>query len=461
MTDDFSYKQLESFFNPSSVALIGVSRDINTFNGILLKNLLEINYKGKIYPVNPYAKEILGMKCFPRILELPETPELGIILHSDIIPILENCGKKGIKNIVIQSDISLKGDKEREDIERQIQEITRKYNISFIGPSLIGLINFPSNFTTSIIPIRSHIARLGEKSENASIGFMAQSGGLSGACGWWNPSQSMSFSKVIHLQEKFLGSVNEEQFLRYLMADENTKVISLFLRNISDTMIDIVRECSSKKPILFKKCGKPIKVDELKEAGALEVQNYLDLFEIAKVFVFSPLPYGNRIGLIGPSSGAIDVVYNEFKGNNLKIGKPSNEVREKLIKVLQGKLPRRCNPVDYWPPPRFLSHEVTKVHYDTADLLLSDDNIDALFLVLEFFHEIEINISIFGNLVKKYPDKPIMGVLIQAEKEGGNRLMKSATKLKIPIFKEPERLVKAYSLLNQFRQIREKGRETY
>lgn len=453
MTDDFPFQQLEHYFNPSSVALIGVSRDVDTFNGILLKNLLEIDYKGKIFPVNPYAKEILGMKCFPRIMDLPETPELGIILHSDVIPILENCGKKGIKNVIIQADISLK--KEKEEIEKKIKEVAEKFNINFIGPSLIGLINFPRKFTTSIIPIRSHIARLGEKTENAAIGFLAQSGGLSGACGWWVPSQNISFSKVIHLQQDFLGNINEAHFLKYLMADENTRVISLFLRHISDTLIEYVREYSVKKPILFKKCGKPINVEELKKAGALEVQNYMDLFEIAKVFVFSPLPRGNKIGLIGPSSGAIDVVYNEFKGNNLHIGKPSSKVRDELIKVLQGKLPKRCNPVDYWPPPRFLSQEVTKVHYDTADLLLSDENIDALFLVLEFFHEIEIDISIFGKLLKKYPNKPIMGVLIQAEEEGANRLLNTATGLKIPIFKEPERMVRGFSLLNQFRQLKE------
>nr|MDO8114290.1 hypothetical protein [Candidatus Sigynarchaeota archaeon] len=108
------------------------------------------------------------------------------------------------------------------------------------------------------------------------------------------------------------------------------------------------------------------------------------------------------------------------------------------------------NPVDFWPPPRFFGHEIGKIHHDAAELLLSDRNVDALFLVLEFFNEIEFDIRIFKDIIARYPRKPILGVLIQAEEDGANRVIKAATSLKIPIFTEPERLVKAYSLLYKF-----------
>ncbi|MHA1684764.1 MAG: CoA-binding protein [Promethearchaeota archaeon] len=450
-----THVDLTPFFNPKSVALIGVSRDMNKFNGILLKNLLEVSYPGKIYPVNPHAKEILGIPCYSRVVDLPEIPELGIILHSDVVSILENCGKKGIDKVIIQADVTLKDEDEQEKIEKEIEAVSRKYNIQFTGPSLIGLFNFPDSFTTSIIPVRDRISRMGKDRERAGIGFMAQSGGLSGACGWWAPSQGISFSKIVHLGIEYPGAIKNEHFLNYLVDDAQVKVISLFLRHIDDALVEAVRRVALKKPILFKKCGRPINVEKLERAGALRVDNYLDLFEISKAFIFCPMPRGNRIGLIGPSSGAIDVVLSEFKKNGLSIADPSKRVRDKLVELLQGKLPKRCNPVDYWPPPRFFGHEVGRVHYEAANLLLSDKNIDAIFLVLEFFQEIEFDLMIFKELVEKYPDKPIMGVLMQAEEDGANRMKNAATLLKIPLFQEPERLVKAYGLMYKFSRMKE------
>ena len=447
---------LEPFLSPKSIALVGVSRDMNKFNGIVLKNLLEIDYPGKIFLVNPHAEEILGIKCYPKIMDLPNTPELAIILHSNVVSILENCGKKGIKSVLIQADISLKDEEDQQRVRTKILEVTQKYDMQFIGPSLIGLMNFTSKFTSSIIPVRDHIARLGQDPDRAGIAFMAQSGGLSGACGWWNPTQNVSFSKIIHFREELPGAIKDEEFLEYLVKeDDTTRIIILFLRQVSDSLLEGVRKYSSEKPILFKKCGKPTRVQELLDAGAMQVDHYFDLFETAKAFIFSPLPKGNRIGLIGPSSGAIDLVLSEFSTHNLVVAKPSPDIREKIKNLLAGKGAKRCNPVDYWPPPRFFGHEVGKVHHAAADYLLSDEKVDAIFLVLEFFNEIEFDLMIFQDIIQKYPNKPIMGVLIQAEQDGASRVKQAATALSIPIYEEPERLVKAFSLLYRFSQLRE------
>jgi len=441
---------IDPFFAPRSVTLIGVSRDMDKFNGIILKNLLAVNYPGKIYLVNPNAKEILGIKCYARLVDLPEVPELAIILHSDVARILENCGKKGIKHVIIQADISLQEGTDRNLFDNTLTEIASRYGIKFMGPSLIGLINFPGHFTSSLIPVRDHVARLGEDPARAAIGFMAQSGGLAGACGWWHPSQDISFAKVVHFHGQVDGSIPDGALMKYIAADPYVKVVSLFVRKITQSLVDAVRDCTRAKPVLFKKCGQPVDVDMLVAAGALQVEDYMDLFEIAKVFIFSPRPAGNRIGLIGPSSGAIDVVLSEFKKNGLELARPSPEIERKIIDLLGGRVGKRCNPVDFWPPPRFFGHEIGRIHLEAAEYLLSDPNVDAIFLILEFFHEIEFDLRIFEEVLARHPDKPVMGVLIQAEEDGGSRVVKAATSLKIPIFSEPERLVRAYSTLFQF-----------
>ncbi len=451
---------IDPFFSPKSVALVGVSREMDKFNGIILKNLLAVNYPGKVYLVNPNAKEILGIKCYPRVFDLPEVPELAIILHSDVIRILENCGKMGIKNVIIQADVTLQEGANQDLIEATINEIASRFAIRFMGPSLIGLINFPGHFTSSLIPVRDHVARLGEDPARAGIGFMAQSGGLAGACGWWHPTQDISFAKVVHFHGQVNGSISDGALVKYIAADPNVKVVSLFVRKINQSLVDAVRNCTRAKPVLFKKCGQPIDVDKLVAAGALQVEDYVDLFEIAKAFIFSPLPAGNRIGLIGPSSGAIDVVLSEFKKNGLELAKPSPAIERKIIDLLGGRVGKRCNPVDFWPPPRFFGHEIGRIHLETAEYLLSDPNVDAIFLVLEFFHEIEFDLSIFEEVLARHSDKPIMGVLIQAEEDGASRVVKAATKLRIPIFSEPERLVRAYSTLVQFSRAISKGTVT-
>ncbi|MBN2154374.1 MAG: CoA-binding protein [Candidatus Lokiarchaeota archaeon] len=452
--------EIDPFFAPRSVALVGVSRDMDKFNGIVLKNLLAVNYPGRIYLVNPNAKEILGIKCYPRVVDLPEVPDLAIILYPDVTPILENCGKKGIKNVIIQVDVTLQGGANQESIDEAINEVAARFGIKFMGPSLIGLINFPGHFTSSLIPVREHMARLGEDPSRAGIGFMAQSGGLAGACGWWHPSQDISFAKVVHFHGQVNGSISDGSLMRYIASDPLVRVVSLFVRKISQSLVDAVRDCAPSKPILFKKCGQPLDVDKLEAAGALLVEDYMDLFEIAKAFIFSPLPSGNRIGLIGPSSGAIDVVLSEFKNNGLELAKPSPAIERKIAGLLGGRAAKRCNPVDFWPPPRFFGHEIGRIHLEAVDYLMSDSNVDAIFLVLEFFHEIEFDLRIFKDLLANHPGKPVMGVLIQAEEDGAKRVVRAATEMNIPIFSEPERLVRAYAMLHKYSRTRAKAAQS-
>ncbi|GAH17320.1 unnamed protein product, partial [marine sediment metagenome] len=99
-------KDLEHFFNPKSILIIGASRKEFTFNSTILKNLLEIFYRGKIYIVNPNASEILGVKSYAALEELPEIPELAVIvLGKQVVEIVEKLGKFGVKYIAIQSEL--------------------------------------------------------------------------------------------------------------------------------------------------------------------------------------------------------------------------------------------------------------------------------------------------------------------------------------------------------------------
>lgn len=439
---------LQPFFNPKSLLIIGVSRKEFTFNSTILKNLLEIFYKGNLYIVNPNASEILGVPCYPDLLELPEIPELAVIILGDkILETVEKLGKFGVKYITIQSE--LKPGIDDTEFIKKLNDICEKYQINYLGPSMIGIINFIDNFTTSIIPVRQYIMRE-NRNVTEGMSFIAQSGGLAGALGWWMPSQKLPISKVIHLGRGY--HINEANILEFFKQDETTKVISIFLREITDELIKTVSELTPKKPILFFYVGKDEEQENLlRNAGGIQVSNYIELFEFAKIFLWCPEPRGPRLGIIGPSSGAIHLIVKEMRKQHLSLAKPNKESQDKILDKIGGSTCAYGNPVDYWPPERFIGTKICSIYNTSADALLKDDNVDALILALEFFIEIEFDFSIFEKIKTTYKDKPIITILVQAEREGSKRVMTSASELKIPVFEnEVERAIRGYKLLYDY-----------
>jgi acyl-CoA synthetase (NDP forming) len=448
-------KNLEPFFNPKSILIVGVSRKAYTFSYTILKNLLEIFYNRKIYLLNPNANEILGVKSYTSIEDLPEIPELAVVVigEAKIIEIVESLGKFGVKYITIQSEI--KPGTNDPDFTMRLNQICEKYGVYYMGPSMVGIINFIDNFTTSIIPVRQHIMRE-NKNIKHGISFIAQSGGLAGALGWWTPSQRLPISKVIHLGKGF--HINEADILEFFLNDNTTKVISLFLREISDELIQAVKTVAPQKPVLYFCVGKnDAKERELQNAGGIPVLNYIELFEIAKIFLWCPEPNGTRLGLIGPSSGAIHLIVKEMRNQHLSLAKPNKKSQDIIISKIGGSTCAYGNPVDYWPPEKFIGIKICSIYNTSADTLLKDDNVDGLILALEFFIEIEFDFSIFEKIQKTYPNKPIITILIQAEREGAKRVFKSASELKIPVFEnEIERAVRGFRLIYDYGKFKSK-----
>jgi len=441
-------KNLEPFFNPKSILIIGVSRQAYTFSYTVLKNLLEIFYKGELFILNPNATEILGVKSYSSYQDLPKVPELAVIvLGKKILEIVEKLGKLGVKYITIQSE--LKPGTQYKEIPKQLDVICEKYGITYLGPSMIGIINFIDNFTTSIIPVRQHIMRE-NKNIKEGISFIAQSGGLAGALGWWAPSQKLHISKVVHLGKGY--HIDEADILDYFLKDKTTKVISLFLREIKEELIESVAKIAPIKPILTYYVGKDKDMEErLKQAGGIPVTNYIELFEIAKIFLWCPEPMGTNLGIIGPSSGAIHLIVKEMRDQKLSLAKPNKESQDIIIKKIGGSTCAYGNPVDYWPPEKFIGIKICGIYRTSANTLLADKNVDGLILALEFFIEIEFDFNIFEELIKAYPNKPIITILIQAEREGAKRVFNAASELKIPVFEnEIERAVRGYRLLYDY-----------
>ncbi|MCP4762213.1 MAG: hypothetical protein GY870_10555 [archaeon] len=449
---------LNPFFNPKSIIIIGASRNEFTFNWTLVKNLREARYKGKISIIHPEAEDILGVKCYKSLEQLPEDvkPELAIILlGKSLKETTIALADFGVKYMMIESDFS--ANPEQGNIIKNLKEIAVNRDLFIMGPAMIGIINTDNYFNSSVIPVRRHIVQKHRKHrEQGSLSYLAQSGGLSGALGWWTSTQSIPISKIVHTG---IGiNVDEADALQYLFDDSNTKVISICVQKPNERFIEILTKNSSKKPVLYKMIGKDQKIiEDLKNSGAIEVDSYIELFEFAKIFLWCPPPKGSALGIIGPSSGAIRLITTEMIKNGLHLAQLNPITKETILSKVGGSTCIQGNPIDYWPPKKFIGTDVCSVYYKASNLLLDDESVDGLFLALEFFSEIEFDFEIFKEIKEKFPNKPIITVLVQAELEGVKRIVRCATKLQIPVFiDEVERSIRGYSALLQYYSRKEK-----
>jgi acyl-CoA synthetase (NDP forming) len=398
--------------------------------------------------LNPNTDEILGVKSYHSLEELPEVPELAVIVLSKDIPqIFEELAKFGIKNIAVETELRV--DVTDLELIERLTQISQKYGVSYMGPSMIGIINFNNNFTTSIIPVRQYLMQKHRKIKEG-VSFIAQSGGLAGAMGWWNPPQDLPISKVIHLGYGF--DIDDADVLEFFKGDETTKVISLFLREITNDIINTVKKLAPSKPILFFYVGKDEeKEQELLHAGGIAVTNYIELFEFAKIFLWCPEPKGADLGIIGPSSGAIYLIIKEMRKQGLSLAKLTNNHKNIILDKVGGSTCDLGNPVDYWPPERFVGTKICEIYNTSSKTLLKDDAVDGLILALEFFTEIEFDFNIFSTIKESFPNKPLVAILIQAEHEGAKRVIKTASELNIPVFEnEVERAVRGFKLLYEW-----------
>ncbi len=453
------FTAFEPFFNPSSVLIIGASRNEYTFNGVVLKNLLEVQYKGKIYIVHPFTSSLLGIPCYASLQEietLEKKPELAIILtHHEIIENLTWLGKHDISHILIETDISIALSKENQILlETQLKTIIQQYHLKVLGPSMIGIIDFHHHFSSSVIPTRAHRLSLIPSTEplvqTPGASYLAQSGGLSGALGWWTPQQPIPFAKVIHIGNEM--QISEAEVLEFLFQDPLTGIILLYIRTISPEFIRVMTKYRGTKPLLYKYVGKEIELDaQFQAAGAITVENYIELFEFAKLFLWCPPPENNYVGIIGPSSGAINLLISEMRSQQIHLASLDPLNRASIMQKIGGSTCNLGNPVDYWPPKEFVGTQVCQIYYNASNILLQDTHVGTLLLALEFFAEIEFNFSIFERIQHKYPLKPIIVVLIHAEKEGEERILKSCTELHIPVFiNEAERSIRGLKCLLQY-----------
>ncbi|GAG35969.1 unnamed protein product, partial [marine sediment metagenome] len=224
-TTDITASKLNSIFYPKSIAIIGASRQQGSVGQSLLANIIDSRFQGIVYPVNPRAKGIIGIKCYARVMDIPDDVDLAIIIvPSHFVPgIIEECGKKHIRGAIVISAGFKEIGGEGIELEEKVKQIIQKFDISLVGPNCLGVINTD--------PESSMNATFGtQMSKEGNIAFISQSGALCVAVLDYAKESNIGFSKFISMGNK--AGLTENELLLYLKNDPKTDVILMYLEDL-------------------------------------------------------------------------------------------------------------------------------------------------------------------------------------------------------------------------------------
>jgi len=447
---------LKSFFEPASVAVIGASTKPGKLGHEILRNIVEAGFKGGIYPINPKADEILGLKCYPSIKEAPEGVELAVVIvPSKLVPsVIGDCGEKGIRAAIVISGGFSETGKEGGEIERQMIETAKRLGIRIIGPNCQGVSSTSVGLCASWPLVKA----------KGPISVISQSGTVLAALACWAIEEGMGVSKLVALGNKC--DVNEIELLEFLANDPETKVIALYIEGTRDgrKFVEVAREASDKKPVIVLKSGRTAKGAEavashtrslagmdtifdaaFKQARAIRVGGVEELYDACKGFACLPHPKGDGVVIVTSSGGSGILATDACEGLGLKLV----DMPEKVRNTLREKLPPACilrNPLD-------LTGSATSQMYD-----------DAL-TALEAAPEVHSIIVIIGDPMPGITDviskhfgrgKVIVPVMLGGgEAEAVER--KKLQKIHIPVYPSPLRGARALAILRRYAKVKGRG----
>ncbi len=348
---------LKPFFEPRGVAIIGASASPDKLSFGILKNLMTYGYRGGIYPVNPKEEEILGIPCYPEICIVPDPVDLAVVvLASRLIPsVLEGCGERSIKAVIIISGGFKEVGAEGRELEQEVLRIADKYHIRLIGPNCVGTMNLVTGLNTTFI---KGIPSTG------GIGFISQSGAVCGGVVDHYLNKGIGFSHFLSLGNE--ADVTETDMIEYLGEDANTRVIAAYVEGIHDgqRFINVAERVSSKKPVIILKAGQSEEgaravsshtgslagsnaayQTAFKQSGLIEAFSTTDLINISMALDWMRPPDGNKVAIITNSGGPAALASDSLALNGIGLATISPAIQEKLKEKLNPSA-QIANPVD-------------------------------------------------------------------------------------------------------------------
>ncbi|MBN1332056.1 acetate--CoA ligase family protein [Candidatus Dojkabacteria bacterium] len=429
---------LEKLFNPSSVAVVGVSEDPTKLGSVLFSNIIDSGFKGKVYPVNPKHEKLFGVKAYKSVSAIKGKIDLVAIAvpAKFVIDVMKDAGRKRVRAaIVITAGFKEVGD-DGIELEKQLLETAKRYKIRLLGPNCLGMINPMTDLNASFAA---------STPEKGKIGFLSQSGAFCTAILDMAVEKNLGFSYFVSLGNK--ADIDELDLLDMWYKDENVKVIGAYLEEISKgkDMVDLVRSNDNRKPLIMFKPGKSLSAMKaisshtgsmagstetfqaaIKQNGIIESNEVNEMFYTMMGFAWSPLPKGPRVAVVTNAGGPGIIATDEIAEHGLEMA----EISAKSKRAMRNFLPPTAsveNPIDV------IGDALAQRYRAPIDVLMQDENVDSILVILtpQLVTQIEETAKLIISSAKLY-EKPIYAVFLGGKyaKTGLQRLYDN----KIPAF---------------------------
>lgn len=477
---------LKPLFSPKSIAFVGASSQIKKWGNMLLSSTISGGFKGRIYPLNPRREQILGLKVYKTIADIPGDVDLAVVTieASRILDLISQLKDKAIKHmLLITSGFSETG-QQGKAMAKQVVKSAKESGILMIGPNTMGICNPHMNFYCTGIHVRP---------KAGSTAIISQSGNIG--------NQLLAFAEQEGIGVRlFVGSGNEamitvEDYLEFLGTDTLTRTIMLYVESIKNgrRFFEIARRVGKNKPIVLLKGGESnagnraasshtgalasnskVFKAACRQAGIVKVDEPMDLLDLSAVFASLPLPKGNRAAIMTLGGGWGVVAADQCSKYGIDVPALSPEIIERIDRVLPPYW-SKTNPIDIVGQldntiPLVLLEELLKwegcdavinlgilgrrlmLGRITDSVLESDPSypVDALENIRKEYCDFEtLYIERSVRLMEKYK-KPVLGVSMLTEEEDKTVNRVEGTDLKGVFFPTPERAVKAFAKMYEY-----------
>ena len=456
--------QIEVFFNPHSVAVVGASRNVNKAGHVIFKNFAENRargiFKGSLYAINPNETEVLSYRCYPSLSRVIDPIEVVVVVvPSQFVPqVMREAAAKKVKAAVIISS----GFREVGNIalEEEIKGIAQSANMRLLGPNCLGVYDSRTGVDMIFLPETKILQNGNEvivtpRPMPGNLAIVTQSGAFGVAALDYLAGREMGVSKFVSFGNK--ADVNEPELLAYLMEDRETEVILLYAEGIAAgrKFLEIAKEVTKTKPIIALKTGKTssgaraavshtgalsgtdkIYDGAFAQAGVIRARDMDDFFHIAKAFSTQPPPEGDGIAVLTDAGGPGVMAADECETRGISIRKLSDVTLQKF-EVLkdQQKIPKfaaTLNPVD-------LTGSASSEMFELATkILLEDPDVHSL-IVIGLHHVPGLDedfVDRIANVTSQYR-KPVVACDI-GETEMAMYVRSRFEKMGIPSYSSPE-----------------------
>ncbi|UCH03646.1 MAG: CoA-binding protein, partial [Candidatus Thorarchaeota archaeon] len=457
-------KAIDVLFNPRSIAVIGASATEGKLGNDVVKNLIESEFEGRIYPVNPRGGEILGLKTYRNVSEIGGRLDVAVIVipAKYVLPVVEECGKKGVKALVVITAGFKEMGHEGQEAEKELIRVAEKHSMIVLGPNCLGIINTHSPYNASFAA---------GTPEKGTVAFASQSGALMTGILDWSLMEKIGFSKFVSLGNK--AQLDEADFVEAFGRDPNTTFILLYIESVMNgrKFMDACRQVTPNKPVFVVKGGVSAAGARaasshtgslagsdtaysvaFRQCGVIRADSMSELFDVANVFDDCNLPKGNRVAIVTNAGGPGILTTEACEENGLQMAQFS----QATIEALKKGLPPAAsvyNPVDA------LGTAQPEDYALCLEAVFKDENVDSVLVLLTpqaMTKETE-TAQILVEARKKNPGKPLLAVFM-----GGNAMTYPRIVLnegRVPVFDFPGRAVNALAELYRYMVLRDSLRE--